>query len=294
VNTNGPSFTSPYSFTAPSGSYNPLTNSDGATPFGGLVLSGNVLYGTAATGGSSGYGTVFKVETTGLGFTTLHSFTNGLDGANPSAGLVLSGNTLYGTAAYGGRWGNGTVFAISTTGLGFTNLHSFTARSASPPYFNKDGANPSAGLILSGATLYGTAAYGGGSGNGTVFAINTIGPGFTNLYSFTAIDPEIGTNSDGANPQAGLILSGNTLYGTALAGGQGGSGTVFALRLSPPNPIPLSIKSISRALVLTWSDPTFSLQAAPTVTGAYTNVPGAASPYTNVIAGSRMFFRLKQ
>ena len=31
-------------------------------------------------------------------FTTMHSFTYGSDGANPAAGLILSSNTLYGTA----------------------------------------------------------------------------------------------------------------------------------------------------------------------------------------------------
>ena len=48
------------------------------------------------------------------------------DGANPRAGLILSGNTLYGTASNGGTSGNGTVFAVNTDGTGFTNLHSFT------------------------------------------------------------------------------------------------------------------------------------------------------------------------
>ena len=52
--------------------------------------------------------------------------------------------------------------------------------------------------------------HGGSSGNGTVFAVNTDGTGFTNLHSFYCC-----TNSDGAYPYAGLILSGNTLYGTA-------------------------------------------------------------------------------
>jgi hypothetical protein len=37
-------------------------------------------------------------------------------------------------------------------------------------------------------------------------------------------------NSDGANPNAGLILSGNTLYGTVAAGGSFGHGTVFAVQ----------------------------------------------------------------
>jgi uncharacterized repeat protein (TIGR03803 family) len=206
-----------------------FTGSDGASPYAGLILSGNTLYGTAYDGGSSGNGTVFKVNTDGMGFTNLHSFTalsnsTNSGGASPYAGLILSGNTLYGTASQGGSSGNGTVFAVNTDGTGFTNLHSFTALSNST---NSDGASPEAGLILSGNTLYGTAAGGGSSGNGTVFAVHTNGTGFTNLHSFTALSNS--TNSDGAYPEAGLILSGNTVYGTAYTGGSSGNGTVFAV-----------------------------------------------------------------
>ena len=88
-------------------------NFDGANPNGGLILSNNTLYGTAAAGGSSGAGTVFAFNTDGTGFTILHSFTGGSDGANPIGGLILSSNTLYGTAQSGGSAGNGTVFSLS-------------------------------------------------------------------------------------------------------------------------------------------------------------------------------------
>jgi len=233
VYTDGTSFTNLHSFTAIKSGSGSETNSDGAGPQAGLILSGNTLYGTAHAGGSSGNGTVFKVNTDGTGFTNLHSFTaasgsfyTNSDGADPVAGLILSGNTLYGTAHGGGSSGYGTVFAINTNGTGFTNLHAFTAPDRNYGT-NSDGAYPSAGLILSGDILYGTAYEGGSSGNGTVFAINTNGTGFTNLYSFTALDENYQTNSDGANPTAGLILSGNTLYGTAASGGSSDNGTVF-------------------------------------------------------------------
>src|ERR1017187_9514417 len=163
----------------------------------------------------AGLGLIPAGRVTAQTFTNLHSFTllnnsTNSDGAYPYAGLILSGTTLYGTAVRGGSSSYGTVFAVHTNGTGFTNLHSFTAPSATSPYTNSDGADPFAGLILSGNTLYGTATYGGSSGYGTVFAINTNGAGFTNLHSFTAFVP--GTNSDGGSPYGGLILSGSTLY----------------------------------------------------------------------------------
>jgi uncharacterized repeat protein (TIGR03803 family) len=225
-------FTTLHSFTAGSGSYPVITNSDGALPEAVLILSGNILYGTTYTGGSSGYGTVFAISTDGTGFTNLHNFTRtsvpalNRDGAFPYAVLILSGNTLYGTTSYGGNSDNGTVFAINTDGSSFRTLYSFTG--LNPPGTNSDGALPWAGLILSGNTLYGTASHGGSSGSGTVFAVNTDGTDFTTLHSFTATTPF--TNSDGALPWAGLILSDTTtLYGTAQFGSSTGKGTLFAV-----------------------------------------------------------------
>src|ERR1035437_5539043 len=96
----------------------------------------------------AGLGLIPAGRGTAQTFTTLHSFTGGNDGAYPDAGLILSGNTLYGTAYYGGSSAYGTVFKLNADGTGFTNLHSFTNGS--------DGANPFAGLILSGNNLYWT------------------------------------------------------------------------------------------------------------------------------------------
>ncbi len=74
--------------------------SDGATPFGGVILDskGN-LYGTTTDGGSSSAGIVFKVSASGTE-TVLYTFAGGPDGANPTAGLVRdqAGN-LFGTTA---------------------------------------------------------------------------------------------------------------------------------------------------------------------------------------------------
>jgi uncharacterized repeat protein (TIGR03803 family) len=202
---------------------------DGAFPYGGVILSGNTLYGVTEEGGNGRYGTVFAY-TNGGGYSTLHSFSYNSDGGYPIGSLVLSGNTLYGTTLEGGANGDGTVFALNTDGSGFRTLYSFSAGSdnASGYYVNSDGAYPEAGLVLSGNTLYGTTVEGGTSGEGTVFALNTDGSGFTNLYDFTG-------GSDGGYPYTGLVLSGNTLYGTTVVGGTKNAGTVFAINTNSSN-----------------------------------------------------------
>jgi hypothetical protein len=134
---------------------------------------------------------------------------------------------------------------------------------------------------------------GGPPGYGTIFALNTNGAGFTNLYNFG-----VGALAEFAsNPYAGPVLSSNTLYGTTTEGGPGFSGAVYAFGLggSAPVPTPLNIQITGTNLVLSWNDASslFSLQAAPTLTGVFTNIAGATSPYTVVPgANSQQFFRL--
>ena len=141
----------------------------------------------------------------------------------------------------------------------FTTLYSFGTNAA-------DGYHPN-GLILSGNTLFGTTLQGGDGypGAGMVFKINTDGSGFTNLYNFssgTGSAPNV-TNSDGALPSSRLFLSGNTLYGTTIAGGSAGLGTVFSVSL-PISAPELSIGFFGANVTLTW--PTnvaeFTLQSA--------------------------------
>jgi uncharacterized repeat protein (TIGR03803 family) len=194
----------------------------------GLTLSGNILYG-AASG-------LFDVDTNGEGLATFYAFpvtegeyyTNS-DGSAPIGPLVLSGGILYGTGTGGGSAGNGTVFKVNTYGSSFAVLHTFSATSGS--YFggtNTDGGYPGT-LVLAGDTLYGAAYRGGGSSNGTVFALNTNGTGFTVLHSFPATFGPNSTNYDGANPSPYVMLAGNTLYGTTLYGGTCSNGTVYAI-----------------------------------------------------------------
>ena len=267
LNTDGSGFTNFYSF----------NGSDGNGP-GALTVSGNTLYGATGSGGA-GYGNLYQVNTDGSHYTNIYSLSGGSEGANPGNVLVLSNNVLYGTAYHGGSGGQGTVFKVNTDQTGFTVLHTFAGPSP-------NGAGPG-DLLLSGGMLYGIMAYDGTSNSGAIFQLDITTTNFIVLKNFTGGD-------DGATPTETLVLAGNTLYGTTEAGGLAGQGTVFSLGLSSVVPLPLTIKGIGNAVVLSWTDPSslFSLQAAPLVTGTYTNVPGATSPYTNAISGATEFFRL--
>jgi uncharacterized protein (TIGR03437 family) len=139
-------------------------NSDGGTPFAGLVqgTDGN-LYGTTAAGGTNAsYGTVFKI-TTGGTLTTLYRFTgvNG-DGQIPYAPLIQAADgNFYGTTTGGGTQGVGAIFEMTPAGA-VTILHSFSGT---------DGDNPYGGLVQGkDGRLYGTTYEGGANNEGTVFA----------------------------------------------------------------------------------------------------------------------------
>jgi uncharacterized repeat protein (TIGR03803 family) len=238
LSTNGVTFSVLHDFSVLDA--NTGTNPDGALPCGGLILSGNTLYGTASAGGTGGAGVIFSVNTSGSSFTTLYSFTpldslaaTNTDGAFPLSGLMQSNGMLYGTTLAGGNGGKGTIFSIGTNGTAFAVLHNF---SATDPLTgtNSDGASPCAALALAGSNLYGTAAAGGTSANGTVFSVSTDGTQFQTLHAFPAIDPSTGTNFDGALPVAGVLPVGNSLYGTTFSGGPGGVGTVFNLTIPYP------------------------------------------------------------
>jgi uncharacterized repeat protein (TIGR03803 family) len=215
---------------------------DGSKPYGGLIMDeAGDLYGTTTGGGTSRYGTVFKIAPNGTE-TVLHDFTGSQDGdgAGPEGSLILdeAGN-LYGTTADGGwegcmnqyNTGCGSVFKLAPDGTE-TVLYAFAG--------GRDGAIPEAGLTRDKAgNLYGTTSEGGGHGCqpyigcGTVFRLAPDGTE-TVLYAFKG-------GKDGGVPFGGVIRDkAGYLYGTTMGGGGAGDfracednphgcGTVFKL-----------------------------------------------------------------
>ena len=184
---------------------------DGANPTTGLIpdAAGN-LYGITWNGGNScpsgdGCGTVFKLSPSGTE-TVLYSFNYFADNAAHPTSLVrdTAGN-FYGTTETGGDIGTcfngqdveqgcGTVFKLSPAGT-FSVLHIFT--------YGDDGAYPTDLVRDVAGNLYGTTAFGYGTGVfggacntglgcGVVFELSASGTE-TVLYTFTG-------GADGAAP----------------------------------------------------------------------------------------------
>lgn len=195
---------------------------DGEFPGNGSLVqdkAGN-LYGTTEAGGSYGCGVVFKLTKSGTE-TVLWNFTCGSDGGHPWDGLVLSGNTLYGTTYIGGsatcpngQTGCGVVFEVDINASTEQVLYNFTD--------GADGGYPVGGLVLSSGVLYGGTTFGGSYGDGVVYKLVVSTGEETVLHSFN--------DSFGASPVASLTLdkTGKVLYGATCCGGFANYGVVFS------------------------------------------------------------------
>jgi uncharacterized repeat protein (TIGR03803 family) len=198
-------------------SFNPSTG-DGDEPSGLILGSDGNFYGTTIGGGTSGFGTVFRITPDGTE-SVLYSFKGyPSDSAYAASGLFQADDgNFYGTTEFGGPNNKGTVFKVSPSGVE-TVLYSFGSVANDPdmgfsPLVEGDDGN-----------FYGVSQFGGTSNEGAVFKITPEGV-LTLVHSFT------GGSSDGSEPyQSGLLKgSDGNFYGVTGDGGPNGGGVVYKL-----------------------------------------------------------------
>ncbi len=151
---------------------------DGAQPNADVAIGRNgAIYGTTQRGGTQENGTVFELTPPkspdgAWQKQIIYRFTSHAgDGAEPATGLVFGPDgAIYGATLKGGAWDKGTVYRLvapSRPGGEWTEtvLHSFTGQDGANPrslphlFFDKNGV------------IYGTAAFAGPRGGGTVFRL---------------------------------------------------------------------------------------------------------------------------
>ncbi len=194
---------------------------DGAGPQAGVIqASDGSFYGTTWGGlGAAGAGTIFKIDAAGT-LTTFHTF-DGVDIANPYAGLIqATDGSFYGPTFSGGSTGYGTIFKIDAGGT-VTLLHSLNPFN---PY--SEGAWPKARLSQGNdGSFYGSTSCNQGGNtmfcDRTIFKMDAAGT-VTILHRFH-------NNLDGASPSGLLQASDGSFYGTMGSGGANGAGLVFRL-----------------------------------------------------------------
>ena len=211
-----------YNFLGPS-------NSDGANPFGGMVLdSAGNIFGTTVAGGPSNQGTVFELSKSGSTWkeTVLHSFDDisGSDGYNPEGALAFdAAGNLYGTTLYGGKFGGGTVFQLKASNgkFAYKVIHGF-ATSASSAY------TPYGGVVVDSKNgyLYGTTNVGGVVWNaGAVYQLREV----SGVWIFSVIYNFLGDSLGQYTYSALAVDATGNLYGTNYQGGDLNLGCVFKL-----------------------------------------------------------------
>lgn len=198
-------------------------------------------------------------------FKILHTFTNGADGGNPVAGMIIDAKgNFYGTTNQGGKSGScypefsgcGIVFELSPSKSGwkFKTLYTFQG--------NQDGQGPYGEVMFApDGSLNGTTVNGGNpncpSGCGSVFNLKPARKTWTEtvLYDFQG-------NTDAYYPTGSLAMdSSGKLYGTTYVGGTNGPGTIYQLTESGGK----------------WTEQ---------IVWSFTSQADGANPYSGVVIGS--------
>jgi uncharacterized repeat protein (TIGR03803 family) len=194
--------------------YSFMNKNDGCFPYGGLTLgTDGSFYGTTSAGGSTGFGTVFKITSSGK-FVLLHTFNGNTEGDPADVPPIqgLDGN-FYGTTSDGGGEVFGTVYKMTPAGK-LTVIYTFPGPSK---------LGYPMGLTLgTDGNFYGTALGGGTTRYGGVFKITPHGK-LTELYPFHG-------TPDGQTPKGAIIqATDGNFYGTTEGGGANGYGSIYKM-----------------------------------------------------------------
>ncbi|WP_158267521.1 choice-of-anchor tandem repeat GloVer-containing protein [Adhaeribacter arboris] len=199
------------------GSYRTFFSFESKTTGGGPLSSviqdkeGN-FYGTTASGGQNGWGTIYKLSQSGR-LTVLHHFNTENTGYNPRSLIQASDGNYYGMTNRGGVKGFGIIYKITSVGM-FSIVRNLESA---------DGTYPEGNLIQGkDGNLYGLASGGGNYEAGTIFKVSLTG-------SFTVLR-HLNKSLDGGQPLGSLLqATDGNLYGMTENGGKNNRGTIFKI-----------------------------------------------------------------
>jgi uncharacterized repeat protein (TIGR03803 family) len=192
------------------------------SPTGGLAIdAAGDLFSSESQAGAYGDGAVFELVRAAsgnyFGPQILASF-DGSNGIAPTGPVTVdAAGDIFGTTVKGGANNDGTVFEIPHTASGYGSIVTLA---------NFNGANglyPGPLVMDAAGDLFGTTSPGSTVGSATVFEIPKLSSDYGDLTTLVKFD----NGGDRIGPLS-LDASGN-IYGTTLAGGVNGMGSVFEI-----------------------------------------------------------------
>src|ERR1043165_2556225 len=259
------------------------------------------------TGNSDDYATALVVDSSGSVFVTGLSAGNGSGHDYATIKYSNAGLPLW-TNRYNGP-GNDDDFALAlavdssgnvfvtgrSTGSGSGYDYATIKYSAAglPLWTNRyngtaNGYDSASALALDSSGNVFLTGYSESTGSGldlvTVAYSNAGTPLWTNRYNASlqslALTPDVAVDASG-----NVLVTGFTR--------NGGWEDYVTIKYSSSVRAYLASRLVNNQLVLSWTNPGFGLQTSPTLAGTFTDIPGAASPYTNSTTAPQCYFRLK-
>ena len=218
-----------YSWFSNSGSvfeYDPISNniirklnfnpqSNGSPPLGDLSIFNGKIYGMLEQGNTpNSQGALYEYNPLNNVLTNMIDFNDISKGYEPHGKVLIYNNRLYGMTHSGGSGSGarGTLYEFNPTDNVFTKKIDFVGAT--------NGSYPNGSLMTYNNKMYGITSFGGLANSGTLFEYNPTNSILTKKIDFNY-------SPDGYEPEGGLILHNQKLYGTTVRGGAKDYGTLF-------------------------------------------------------------------
>ncbi|HEX6505760.1 MAG TPA: choice-of-anchor tandem repeat GloVer-containing protein [Terriglobales bacterium] len=248
---------------------------DGYGPLAGLVQgSDGFLYGVNPNGGASGFGTLFRINTTGSTFQVLHNF-DGVSGANPTSTPILATNgKIYGMTMSGGAFHQGVFYSFDNALKPFASLFviwsgklgnslDILGQGFSNATGVKFGTGP--GTFVAGNDTYMTATVATGSTTGHVTVLEPAG-NLASPQTFKVIPTISGFNPSSGQVGTSVVITGTSFLQTTAVKFGGVKATVFTVNSDSQITAIVPTGAVTGKVVVTTKGGTATSPTAFTVT----------------------------
>jgi uncharacterized repeat protein (TIGR03803 family) len=179
-----------------------------------IVIAQGELWGSTASGGVNGIGTIFKTNANGTEFMMEFQLKSLSTGFSPIGDMTLASNgKIYGTTSSGGAKDGGVIFEFNTVSNSYEKRFDLTLATGTVPFAKL--------LQATNGKMYGASTSGGVNNNGTLFEFDPVSGSCIKLV-------DLNTASTGSSIYGSLVQGSNgKIYGTTIFGGANGDGVLF-------------------------------------------------------------------